>query len=78
MAKTHNLVIKVGEYEKNGEMKNRYQNVGALMNGQHGQYILLEKTFNPAGIQDGKSSVLISIFPVRESSGNAPEDDFPF
>lgn len=64
MAKTHDLAVKVGEYEKGGEKKNRYQNVGAVMEGQHGPYILLNKTFNPAGVQDGKESILISMFPV--------------
>lgn len=68
--KTHNLAVKVGEYQKDGQTKNRYQNVGVIIEGQHGPYILLEKTFNPAGIQDGKGSVLISMFPVEK------EDDF--
>ena len=68
--KTHDLAVKVGEYQKDGQTKNRYQNVGVIIQGQHGPYILLEKTFNPAGIQDGKGSVLISMFPVEK------EDDF--
>ncbi|MGZ3797892.1 MAG: hypothetical protein ACXVB1_16090 [Pseudobdellovibrionaceae bacterium] len=74
MKKTHDLVIKTGEYTNaQGEKKNRYQNVGAVMEGDNGPFILLEKTFNPAGIQDGKNSVLISMFEVKPQN-----DDFGF
>lgn len=73
MKKTHDLAVKVGEYEKDGQKKNRYQNVGAIMEGDKGPFILLEKTFNPAGIQDGKNSVLISMFEVKQQN-----DDFGF
>lgn len=64
--KTHNLAVKVGEYQKDGQTKNRYQTIGAVLEGQHGPYILLEKTFNPAGIQDGKTSVMVSMFSVED------------
>lgn len=74
MAKTHDLAVKVGEYEKDGKTKGRYENVGVVIEGQNGPYILLKKTFNPAGIQDGKESVILSMFPVE----NKPEDPFNF
>ena len=45
------------------------------MEGEKGPFILLNKTFNPAGIQDGKESVIISMF--EEKSKDEP-DDFPF
>lgn len=73
MKKKYDLAVKVGEYEKDGQKKNRYQNVGAIMEGDNGPFILLEKTFNPAGIQDGKNSVLISMFEVKPQN-----DDFGF
>lgn len=71
MKKKYDLVIKVGEYTNaQGEKKNRYQNVGAIMEGDNGPFILLEKTFNPAGIQDGKNSVLISMFEVKPDNND--------
>ena len=74
MAKTHDLAVKVGEYEKDGQKKGRYENIGAVMSGDNGPYIILKKTFNPAGIQDGKDSVLLSMFPVEKKE----QDPFTF
>jgi len=70
--KTHNLAVKVGSYQKDGQEKGRYVNVGALMQGDDGgQFILMERTFNPAGCPNpgGQESVLISAFPVDNQSG---------
>jgi hypothetical protein len=67
--KTHDLAVKVGSYtNQQGEQKNRYQNVGALMQGDNGPFIMLAKWFNPAGVQDdrGGESILISIFAPKE------------
>jgi len=67
--KTHDLAVKVGSYtNQQGEQKNRYQNVGALMQGDNGPFIMLAKWFNPAGVQDdrGGESVLISVFEPKE------------
>ena len=67
--KTHDLAVKVGSYtNQQGEQKNRYQNVGALMQGDNGQFIMLAKWFNPAGVQDdrGGESILISVFEPKE------------
>jgi hypothetical protein len=63
--KTHDLAVKVGSYtNQQGETKSRYQNVGALMQGDKGQFIMLAKWFNPAGVTDerGGESILISVF----------------
>lgn len=30
MAKTHDLAVKIGSYEKDGTQKNRYLNIGAM------------------------------------------------
>lgn len=56
MRKTHDLVVKTGEYEKDGVTKGRYQNVGAMLEGDDGNKVLLvEPWFNPAGVaKDGK------------------------
>jgi hypothetical protein len=63
--KTHDLAVKVGSYtNQQGETKSRYQNVGALMQGDKGPFIMLAKWFNPAGVTDerGGESILISVF----------------
>lgn len=67
MAKLYDLAVKTGTYQKDGETKNRYQNIGAIIEGNHGPYMLLERTFNPAGVagQDDRSSVIISLFKVK-------------
>lgn len=79
MKKVYDLAVKVGSYtNKDGQEKGRYQNVGAVMESDKGRFILLEKTFNPAGIQDGKGSVLIHMFEPKQATTNNNNDDFPF
>ena len=46
------------------------------MEGDKGQFILLDKTFNPAGIQSDNGSVLIHMFDLKEKE--TANDDFPF
>lgn len=67
--KTHDLAVKVGTYEKNGETKGKYENVGSVMKDEDGSsMILLKRTFNPAGVPnpDNKDSVIISRFEIKE------------
>lgn len=75
MKKKFDLAVKTGTYEKDGQTKNKYQNVGVIMEGDKGPFILLNKTFNPAGIQDGKESVIISMFEEKPKDEN-PDDFF--
>ena len=64
------LVIKVGEYEKDGEKKGRYVKLGTILNGDNGEYALIEPTVDLAGcmmqqriMNGGKgNSVMCSIF----------------
>jgi hypothetical protein len=93
MTKIKDLAVKTGEYTVNGETKGRYENVGAVMQGDNGKFIMLKRTFNPAGVPnpDGRDSVLISMFDVKDAQGNKPaaapaprapaqtaDDDIPF
>jgi len=67
--KTHDLAVKTGEYTNaQGEKKGRYQNVGAVMQGDNGQFIMLAKWFNPAGVIDarGGESIILSMFEPRQ------------
>ena len=70
MAKLYDLVIKTGSYKNNqGEEKNRYKNVGACMEGQNGgMFLLLDRTFNPAGVDEGEAC-LISMFEPKPRDG---------
>lgn len=88
MAKTHDLVVKVGSYvDRNGQEKNRWQNVGVVLEGKHGPYVLLNRWFNPAGVpcESDKDSIIVSMFSPREqdTSGGTPpprnmDGDVPF
>jgi len=79
--KTHDLVVKTGEYQQNGETKARWQNVGAVIKTEKGQVLLMERWFNPAGISDENNSdnVLIRMMPAdRDNKPAASFDDAPF
>ena len=94
MKKMYDLAVKTGEYQKDGKTKNRYQNIGSILENDNGQFMILDRTFNPAGVPnpDNKSSVIVSMFKADRDSGNkkpveskssAPDnpfddDDIPF
>ena len=68
--KLRDIVVKVGEYtdRNSGQTKGRFENVGSLMesdnNGEKSMFIMLKRTFNPAGVpgQDGRDSLLLSCY----------------
>jgi hypothetical protein len=69
--KLYDLAVKTGEYQSQGQTKGRYENIGAVMRGQDGgQFIMLKKTFNPAGVMGDRDTVLISCFEPRARDGN--------
>lgn len=73
--KIYDLAVKTGTYQVNGETKGRYENVGAVMQSDDGsQYMMLKRTFNPAGapFKDGSDAILVSMFAPKEQSG-APQ-----
>jgi hypothetical protein len=72
MAKKFDLVVKVGEYTDNqGQTKGRFKNVGVMMEGDKGPYILLDRTFNPAGVggNDGRESIIVSLYEPKDNGG---------
>ena len=72
MGKKYDLVVKVGEYvDGQGQTKGRFKNVGVVMDGQNGPYILLDRTFNPAGVggNDGRESIIISMYEPKQDGG---------
>jgi hypothetical protein len=63
------LAVKTGEYQKNGETKGRWMNVGKLMaSDDGGQFIILNRAFNPAGIPnpEDRDTLLISMFDLKD------------
>lgn len=84
--KLYDLAVKVGSYEKDGKTKGRYQNVGAVIEGENGKYILLDRYFNPAGVPnpDDRANVIVSMFEPKQGSGQGGQggesfkDDVPF
>lgn len=87
--KKWDLCVKTGSYTKDGEEKNRYLNVGAVMQGDNGPFLLLNRTFNPAGVpgNEDRDNIIVSCFAVdkddkkggstREPAPKA-ESDIPF
>jgi len=65
--KKYDLVVKTGTYTNaQGEEKGRFKNVGACMSGKDGGFfLLLDRTFNPAGAGDGEAC-LISMFEPKQ------------
>ena len=81
--RTHDLAVKTGTYQKGGETKNRYENIGSVFQDDNdGEFMTLKRTFNPAGcpVADGKDSIIISKFAVKEAP-TAPtgyDDEIPY
>ena len=61
------LVAKVGEYTRNGETKGRYVNLGVLMDGNDGQYILMDPFVSTAAAFSAQQA-------YNASQGKAPGD----
>jgi len=71
MTKLYDLVITTGSYTNSqGEVKKQYKNVGIVKQGENGQYILLDRTFNPAGVPnpENKDMLIISMFEPKEKT----------
>lgn len=70
--KTHDLVVTTGEYQSGGQTKKRYKNIGAVFRNANGSYIMLDKTFNPAGVPGNadRDTIIVSMFEPRAGEGN--------
>ena len=66
--KRFDLVVKTGTYtDANGNEKSRFKNVGVAMAGNDGgMFLLLDKTFNPAGIPGDDEACLISMYEPKQ------------
>ena len=73
------LAVAVSTYEdrNTGQTKNRYKNIGVLMQtvndqGEKNTFLMLDRSFNPAGVQfkPGSDKILISMFDPRPRDGD--------
>ena len=76
--KKYDIAIKAGEYEKNGETKGRWVNVGAVMQGDNGFFALLDPGVNLAAYKEqGKDKVIASLFEAnrQQQAPQQPQQD---
>jgi len=89
MPKAFDLVVVTGSYTNSmGEEKKQYKNIGVVNQTDKGMYILLDRTFNPAGVPnpENKDMVMVSMFepkekqekPKQDASFNTFDDDLIF
>lgn len=87
--KLYDLAVKTGSYtDSSGSTKNRYENIGFVLEGEDGPYLMLKRTFNPAGLTSDRDTIIVSMFKPRDVSNSAPaapqpkpfqlSDDVPF
>ena len=70
--KKYDIAVKTGSYQDStGQTKNRYQNIGAVMQGDNGPFILLDPLINLAAVprEAGKDRVMCSLFEPRQQDG---------
>jgi hypothetical protein len=80
MKKVYDMAVKTGEYTNaQGETKGRYQNVGAVMKGDNGLMIIMDRTFNPAGLPnpENRSNIIISLFEPRDNNQQQRKPEYP-
>lgn len=80
------ITAKVDTYEKDGETKGKYVEVGVILDGKHGEYILLNPTVDLAGVliqqrmmnpEKASKTVLCNIFDNdRPQQSSKPPSDF--
>ena len=78
MKKTHDLVVKTGEYQDSmGNKKNRWLNIGSLFTRDDGS-LAIKIDSMPIGLPNWEG--WINAYPKREGNGNKPDlnDDIPF
>ena len=75
------LTAKVGEYQKDGQTKGRYVDLGVIMANDNGEYIMLDPAVSLAGVlakqnamargngKQERDSVMVSIFEQNNNGG---------
>lgn len=74
------LAVAVSSYTDpaTGQQKSRFQQIGVLMrNDQGDDFILLSRSFNPAGVpfKPGSDKIIVSCFDPKPRDGQGAADD---
>lgn len=76
--KKYDLAVKLTEFtdRRTGKSRNKWRTVGAVLDKGSGPFIVLDRTFNPAGMPnpDDRDNLLISMFPPRSSRDEQDTD----
>ena len=90
ITKKYDLAVPVSTYKtRDGQEKSKWENIGAVMQGDKSAYIQLKASFNPAAIKrkDGSEYIIVCLFPPKEqknsynsqpAQSNEPKQDFDF
>lgn len=74
--KLYDLAVKTGSYtDRSGEEKGRWKNIGSVLQmDDGGKVILIDRSFNPAGVpfKDGSDQIMVSMFEPKDKDGQAP------
>jgi len=85
------ICAKIDEYQKDGETKGKYVDIGVILSNENGEYVILNPTIDLAGVlirqrlmnpQKAGKGVMCSIFtdePRQQAPANnqgAPQNDF--
>lgn len=75
MAKLADVAVVVGSYKKDGEDKFKWKTVGQLIESNGKQYVMLDKTFNPAGVptREGSDQITLSFFYDKDRAKTEPK-----
>lgn len=70
MAIVKKLVVKTGSYERNGKTVGRYETVGHIHEGEHGEYITIKASVNFAAFprKEGDDRVSVNLFDPDDKS----------
>jgi len=74
--KVYDIAVKTGEYQKDGQIKGRYKNIGCVMkNDDGGSFMILDRTFNGAGLPnpEGRDTFIASLFEPKDQQQAAPQ-----
>lgn len=68
----YDMVVKIGEYQKDGQTKGRYRNIGSILEGEDGKmFVLIDPHFNFAAIKRERDMVLVGLYEPK------PKEDKP-
>jgi len=65
------IKVPVGEYtdQQSGQKKTRWETIGSLWAGEKNDFIVIKKTFNPAGLEsspNNKHTVVLNCFDIEQ------------